>query len=194
MYNFLKIRTFTSCTYYREAEHGNLSNIPIAVISASSDHSRIAAFTCINTIINELKKRIKNSLKRVILRSDGCSSQFCSKYMLELMTHFDKSGQLEWHYNKAHHGKIFMNNVGGTIKRMVFGLVKSNNITINIAEELATEASTAVPSFQSNYLFQESEIIEPSFVKVAPYVQENLNIYYVKHPFNSNGACFFRIL
>ena len=108
-----------------------------------------------------------------------------------LMAHFDKTVQLEWHYNRAHHGKGLVDGVGETMKRMVFGLVKSNNITINIAEELATEASTAVPSFQSNYLFQESEIIEPSFVKVAPYVQENLNIYYVKHSFNSNGACFF---
>ena len=30
---------FTSCSYYREAEQGDLAKIPIAVISESSDHS-----------------------------------------------------------------------------------------------------------------------------------------------------------
>ena len=48
---------------------------------------------------------MKDSLKNFILWSDGCSSQFRSKYVLALMTHFDKSVQLKWHYNKAHYGK-----------------------------------------------------------------------------------------
>ena len=46
---------FTFCSYYREAEQGDLAKIPIAVISESSDHSWIA-FTCTNAIVNELKK------------------------------------------------------------------------------------------------------------------------------------------
>ena len=62
------------------------------------------------------------------------------------MTHFDKSVQLEWHYNDDHHGKGPMDGVDGTIERVVFVLVKSNKITINTAEEFATEASKAVPS------------------------------------------------
>ena len=55
-----------------------------------------------------------------------------------LMTHFDKTVQLEWHYNRTHHGKGLVDGVGETMKRMVFGLVKSNKITINTAEEFAT--------------------------------------------------------
>ena len=47
---------FTSYSYYREAEQGDLAKIPIAVISESSNHSRIAAFTCTNAIVNKLKK------------------------------------------------------------------------------------------------------------------------------------------
>ena len=87
------------------------------------------------------------------------------------MTRFDKSVQLEWHYNETHHGQSPMDGVGGTIKRVAFGFVKSSKITINTAEEFATEASKAVPSIQSIYLSQDDEIIEPSFVKVAPYIQ-----------------------
>ena len=122
----------TSSSYYREAEEGDLAKIPIVVISESNDHhSRIAVFTCTNAIVNELKKRMKDSLKRVILWSDGCSSQFRSKYVLALMTHFHKSVQLEWHYNEAHHGKGSMDGVDRRIKRVVFKLVNSNKITIN---------------------------------------------------------------
>ena len=47
---------FTSCSYYREAKQGDLAKIPIAVISESNNHSRIAAFTCTNAIVNELKE------------------------------------------------------------------------------------------------------------------------------------------
>ena len=49
---------FTSSSYYHETQQGNLAKIPIAVTGQSSHHSRIAAFTCTNAIVNELKKRI----------------------------------------------------------------------------------------------------------------------------------------
>ena len=110
------------------------------------------------------------------------------------MTRFDKLEQLEWHYNKAHHGKGPMDGVGGTIKRVVLGLVKSNKITINAAEEFATEASKYKPSIQSIYLSSDDEIIEPSFVKVALYIQGTLDTHYVKRSFNSNGVCFLEFL
>ena len=53
-----------------------MAKIPITVISESSDHSRIAAFTCSNAIVNELKKRIKDSLKKVILWSEDAHGNF----------------------------------------------------------------------------------------------------------------------
>ena len=116
----------------------NKVKILIAVISESSDHSQIAAFTCSNAIVNELKKQMKNSLKKVILCTDGCSSQFCFKCMFASMTHFVKSVQLE-----VHHEKSPMDSVDWTIKRVVFGLVESNKIAIKTAEEFATEPSKA---------------------------------------------------
>ena len=131
---------FTSCSCYREAEQSDLAKISIAVISESSDLSRIVAFNCSNTIVNELRKRMKDWLKKVILWSDGCSLQFQSKYMFASMIHFDKSVQLEWHYNEVGYGKSVTDSVGRTIKGAVFGLVKSNQITINTAEEFGTEA------------------------------------------------------
>ena len=59
--------TFTSCSYYREAKQSDLAKIPVTVISESRDHCQIAAFTCASAIVNELKKRMKDLLKQVIL-------------------------------------------------------------------------------------------------------------------------------
>ena len=84
------------------------------------------------------------------------------------MTHFDKSAQHEWHYNKAHDGKGCMDSFGGTIKRVVLGLVKSNKITINTVKKFAKKASKTVSSIQSIYPSQDDEIIKPSLVKVSP--------------------------
>ena len=52
-----------------------------------------------------------------------------------------------------------MDGVGRTIKTVVFGLVKSNKITIKTAEEFVTEASKAVLSIQSIYISQDDEIL-----------------------------------
>ena len=83
-----------------------------------------------------------------------------------------------------------MDGVGGTIKRVVFELVKSNKITINTAKKIAMEASKAVASIQPIYLSQDDEMIEPLFVKVAPYIQGTLDTHNVKRSFNSNKVCF----
>ena len=105
---------FTSCSYYRNSGKDNLTKVPMAVISKSNDHSRIAAFSCIVTIVGELKK-LTNELHKMILWSNGCSSQFRSKFVFALLTHFDRNIALQWDYNEAHHGKGLMDGVG-TIK------------------------------------------------------------------------------
>ena len=166
---------FISCSYYCEAKQRVLTKISIAVISEPSDHSLTASFNWTNVIVNELKMRMKNSSTKVILWSDGCSSQCCTKYVFVLMTNLDKSVQSEWHFNEANHWKDPGDCVSGTIKRVVFGLVQSNKITIYTAEGFVTEASKTVPSIQSICLPEDDEIIEPLFVKVTPYIQGTLD-------------------
>ena len=166
---------FTSCSYYRNSGE---------VISESNNHSRIAAFSCIVTIVDELKK-LTNKLRKVILWSDGCSSQFRSKFVFALLTHFDRNIALQWNY-----GKGPMDGVGGTIKRVVYGLVKFRHITINTAEEFAAEASKSVPSIKSLFLSQEDKIIEPSFVKNAPAIKGTLDIHHMKRNYNLENVLF----
>ena len=135
---------FTSCSYYRDSGEDNLTKVPMAVISESNDHSRIAAFSCIVTIVDELKK-LMGELRKVILWSDGCSSQFRSKFVFALITHFYRNISLQWNYNEAHHDKGPIDGVGGPIKPVVYGLVKPRHINIKTAEEFAAEASKGVP-------------------------------------------------
>ena len=109
---------FTSCSYYRDSGEDNLTKVPMAVISESNDHSRIATFSCIVTIVDELKK-LMDGLCNVILWCDGCSSQFRSKFVFALLTHFYRNIALQGNYNEAGHGKGLVDGVGVTIKRVV---------------------------------------------------------------------------
>ena len=79
---------FTSCSYYRDSGVDSLTKVPMEVISESNDHSRISAFSYIVTIVDELKK-LMGELRKVILWSDSCSSQFRSVFVFALLTHFD---------------------------------------------------------------------------------------------------------
>ena len=81
---------FTACCYTRGID-GTLLNENITVTSEATDHSRIAAFSYINLIINSLQKKFisqVNSYPVFYIWSDGCTSQFRSKFVFALMTHF----------------------------------------------------------------------------------------------------------
>ena len=120
-----------------------MAKIPIAVISGSRDHSRIAGFTCTNAI-NELEKKMKDSLKKVFLWNDGSSSQLCSKYVFVLMTHFVSQYSLSDTITRPTMEEVPWMVLAG--QRVVFAMVKPNKITINTAEEFETRLSEVVPS------------------------------------------------
>lgn len=58
---------FTASVYHLDGS-GSLIKRPIAVVSESSDHSRIAALTCIDFVVKEVEKHI--ALTKIILWSD----------------------------------------------------------------------------------------------------------------------------
>ena len=85
-----------------------------------------------------------------------------------------------------------MDGVGGTIKPVVYGLVKSRHININTVEEFAAKASKGVSSIKSLKLLQKDETVEPSFVKNAPAVKGNLDMHYIKRDYNLENVYFFK--
>ena len=65
---------FTACCYYR-TEEGELMTYPVTITSTSSDHSRIAAFSCVNEILKVMEEGII-PIKKGIARSDGWGHSF----------------------------------------------------------------------------------------------------------------------
>ena len=63
---------------------GDLINENITIISEVSDHSRIAAFTCINKVFDFVLE--KHNLPPEI---DGCAGQFRSQYVFALVSEID---------------------------------------------------------------------------------------------------------
>ena len=71
---------------------GTHLNENFTVTSEATDHSRIAAFSCLNLIIDSLQKKFPsqfNNYPVFYIWSDGCALQFRSRFVFALMTHFN---------------------------------------------------------------------------------------------------------
>ena len=73
--------------------------------------------------------------------SDGCISQFRSRFVLALLVHMYPDKYLEWHYNEAHPVKGPMDGIDGTIKNRVFQHIKSGKFAINNPREFIIPAN-----------------------------------------------------
>ena len=107
---------FTVCGYILNNGR-ELSKRSVAVVGKSSDHSRIAALTCVDMV---LKIKKETEVKKLIVWSDGCASQFRSRFVFKLLSLYRPELLLEWNYNETHHGKGPMDGIGGTIKNVGF--------------------------------------------------------------------------
>ena len=76
---------FTAAVYHLDSDR-NLVKRPVAVVSESSDHSRIAALTCIDFVIKEVERH--TNLTKIIMWSDGCAAQFRSHFVFKLLANY----------------------------------------------------------------------------------------------------------
>ena len=82
---------FTACCYTRGIDV-TLLNENFTVTSEASDHSQIAAFSCINLIIDSIQKKFPSQFSNYsefYIWIDGCASQFWFRFVFALMTHFN---------------------------------------------------------------------------------------------------------
>ena len=85
---------------------GILLNKNFTVTSKATDHSRIAVFSCINLIIDSLRKKFLsqfNSYPVFYMWSDDCASQFRSRFIFALITHFNPDCTIQWYYSEHYH-------------------------------------------------------------------------------------------
>ena len=86
---------FTGCCY-THGIGGTLLNKSFTVTSEATGHSRIAAFSCINLIIDSLQKKFPSQFNNYALfyicsdhHNFVCASEFRSRFGLALMTHIN---------------------------------------------------------------------------------------------------------
>ena len=146
---------------------------PATITSESRNHSRIAAFSCLNKILKVMEERI-DPIKKVISWSDGMGAQFRSRFVFILLSTIDQAIYVEWHYNEAHHRKGPLDGVGGTTRNSVFRAVKSGKYSVRDPEEFAKAANDIVPSIRSLYMPIKDMLEEPAevanghdFIKMA---------------------------
>ena len=132
---------FTACPYYRCSETNEIRTVPTTITSESSDRSRMASITCVKKVIDQLLWKIVNKIDMVYIVSDGCASQFWSKFVFKPLTLIHPEIGLEWYYSEAHHGKGPMNGKGGTVKNTVFCKFLSGEVVIGSPEEFAQYAN-----------------------------------------------------
>ena len=162
----------------------------VTVTSEASDHSHIAAMTCIGKVIDHLQQKFPdNSFQNVHIWSDGCASQFRSRFVFMLLTYFNKEKNITWHYNERHHGKGPMDGIGGSLKNLVFRAVKSGKVVISSPKEFSLYADSTIPGISSLYLPESEVVEEPESVRSAPAIQGTLKIHKVERRFNSAGIC-----
>ena len=139
------ISLLTACGNYL-SNLGELSKVPMAIVSESGDHSRIAAFSCVSKVIETLEKVMHDPMKISYVRSDGCTFKFRPRFVIALLVHVHPDKYIEWHYNDAHHGKGLMDGVRGMIMNQVFQLVKSGKILISNPYEFSSHINKIIPN------------------------------------------------
>ena len=85
--------------------------------------------SCLKKVIDTVETECSKSFTNVVLWNDGMGAQFRSRFIFQLLAgamFLNKS--LCWFYSEGHHGKVPMDDVGGTTKNVIFRKVKPGQI------------------------------------------------------------------
>ena len=77
--------------------------------------------SCLKKVSDTVEAECGKSFTNVVLWSDGMDTQFRSRFIFQHLAgtmFLDKSSC--WFYNEVHHGKVPMDDVGETIKKVIF--------------------------------------------------------------------------
>ena len=117
-------------------------------------------------------------------------AQFRSRFVFQLSvgTMF-LNRSLCWCYNERHHGKVPMDDVGRTIKNVIFQKVRSCQIVVHTPKEFSDAAMKFLSSIITVYLPKSDEIVEPESIHQAPSIPKKLSIQKFVWQINDRGDC-----
>ena len=118
-FGHMSFSIFTACCYFRDSED-NLMSKSITTTSELPNHSRTSAITCASKVREKYQENVTEKYQylplwiNAFVWRDGCGAQFRSRYVFTLLSTFDISVNLTWHYNERHHSKGPMDGIDGT--------------------------------------------------------------------------------
>ena len=92
-------------------------------------------------------------------------------------------------YNEGYHGKVPMDDVGKTIKNIIFRKVKPGQIVVHTPKEFSDANMKFVSSIITVYLPKLDEIVEPESIHQVPSIPETLLIHKLVRQVNGRGDC-----
>ena len=96
---------------------------------------------------------------------------------------------LSWFYNEGHHGKVPMDDLGETMKNVIFRNAKSGQIAVHTRKEFSHAAMKFVSSIITVYLPKSDEVVEPESLHQAPSIPEALLIHKFVRQISDRGDC-----
>ena len=96
---------------------------------------------------------------------------------------------LRWFYNKGHHDKVPMNDVGRTIKNVIFQKVKLGEIIVHTPKEFSDAAMKFVLSVITVYLPKSDVTVESESIHQARYIPVTLSIHKFIRQISDRGDC-----
>ena len=132
--------------------------------------------SCLKKVINNVETECSKSFTNVVLWSDGMDTQFRSRFSFQLLAgtmFLNKS--LCWFYSEGHYGKVQMDDIGRTIKNIIFPKVNSGQIVVDTLKEFSDAAMKLASSIITVYWPKSEEIVEPESIHQAPSTSETLS-------------------
>jgi hypothetical protein len=110
------------------------------IVSDNLNHDKVAVLSFTNTILDHFDLEGK----RVIIFTDGPSSQYKNKFIISALPKIKEErrlASLSWEYFATSHGKGAVDGIGGEIKRLARMLVMSRQATIRCLADFVTHVN-----------------------------------------------------
>ena len=98
---------------------GNLCKTHV-IVSDDVAHDKTSVSVFMSTILDDFVKKMHPNVTKAYIFSDGPSSQFKNKYIVNFLHKLNQTIHIQWNFFATSHGKGVVDGVGGTIKRLVW--------------------------------------------------------------------------
>ena len=139
----------------------------------------MTSMSCLKKVNDTVETEGGKSFTNVVLWMMFCGmgTPFRSRSIFQLLAKKRSlNTSLCWFYNEGHHGKVPLDDVGETIKNVIFRKVKSGQIVDHTPKELSDAAMKFLPSIITVYLPKSDELLEPESIHQAQSIPETFLI------------------